>query len=651
MRRIAAATDGQGSGSENRQSSPAVNVQTRAQPSPSVQPVANIQPQAVPSQTLPLQATPQAHIQPVQQAAVPVQVAQAAPTPVEQIKTPEPDIVPPVVEQVLSFRPKPSTASKEDTSEERPPIGFLISCDGVNAIIQANSAQSVEDVSVGQMIAMTLDNSRIIGLVFKLDQVTGTTANENIIRIHVELQGEIRQKANGEIKFHKGIASYPAIGTVATCIQPNDLAILYAASGSRNVVIGSLAQEQSIPAFIDVENMLSKHFAVLGSTGCGKSSAVSLLMRATQEVVPDLRTLVLDPHNEYSCAFEEANTLDATGLDIPFWMFQLEEFAEVLYRGKPKSDDEMEALREIIPEARQRYKEGEDRMSLRNDGSSSSMTADSPVPYRVSDVLAILDEELGLLDARFSRSVLKSVKSRISALVNDARYRFMFRDRTISDRAEEVLERFFNLSGEGHLMTILQTSGLPSEVVNSVASVLCRLSFELCIAAKGTLKLLVVCEEAHRYVPADMDAGFEPTRRAIARIAKEGRKYGVFLGIISQRPAELDPTILSQCSTVFSLRMSNEHDQTLIRKAISSSSQSTISFLSSLANREAIAFGEGLSTPMRLRFHDLPEQWLPGRDRNVFQEVALQDLAQNGHRVFKNWRGVVGLAPTNRPVA
>jgi len=645
MRRIAAATDGQGSGSGSGQSAPTVSIQVP------VQPVANVQPQVASTHQMPRPVAPQAMVQTTRQETFLTPAIPIPDLPPEQIKESEFPKVPSKAEQVLSFRAKSSDILSQETTEAPAQIGVLASCDGVNAIIQCSTAESIGDVSVGQMITMSVGKSRIIGLIYRLDQVADTAQNECVVRIQVELQGEIREQENGSIKFHKGIASYPTIGTIATSIRANDLATLYAASGSLNVVIGSLAQEQSIPAYIDVENMLSKHFAVLGSTGCGKSSAVSLLMRAAQEVVPDLRTLVLDPHNEYSCAFEEANTIDANGLDIPFWLFHLEEFAEVLYRGKPKVDDEMEALREIIPEAKQRYRDGEDRMSLRSDGSSTALTADSPMPYRMSDVLAIVDEELGLLEARFTRSVLKSVKSRISALINDARYRFMFRDRTISDRAEEVLNRFFNLSGNGPLMTILQTSGLPSEVVNSVASILCRLSFELCIAANGTLKLLVVCEEAHRYIPADMNAGFEPTRRAIARIAKEGRKYGAFIGIISQRPAELDPTILSQCSTVFSLRMSNEHDQTLIRKAISSSSKSTISFLSSLANREAIAFGEGLSTPMRLRFRDLPEQWLPGRDRNVFQQSAISDITHNQDLVFKNWRGVAGLPPTNRSVA
>ena len=138
--------------------------------------------------------------------------------------------------------------------------------------------------------------------------------------------------------------------------------------------------------------------------------------------------------------------------------------------------------------------------------------------------------------------------------------------------------------------------------MNSVASVLSRIAFDLAMMSQGAYEVLLLCEEAHRYVPHDQSSGFLPTRTSIARIAKEGRKYGAYLGIVTQRPGELDPTILSQCSTVFAMRLANELDQEIIRSALSDSSASTISFLSSLGNREAIAFGEAIATPMRIRF-------------------------------------------------
>jgi uncharacterized protein len=142
-------------------------------------------------------------------------------------------------------------------------------------------------------------------------------------------------------------------------------------------------------------------------------------------------------------------------------------------------------------------------------------------------------------------------------------------------------------------------------------AVLARLAFDLAMWSGDTFEVLVLCEEAHRYVPQDAKLGFAPTRQSISRIAKEGRKYGCYIGVITQRPGELDPTILSQCSTVFAMRLGNDRDQEIIRSAISDSSASQITFLSAIGNREAIAFGEGVATPMRMRFTTQTQEQLP----------------------------------------
>ena len=586
-------------------------------------------------------------------------VAAVAPvsTPVSSVTTqtaPTPQATSPATDtdgMLMSFRPEPQkegTPASQDgprpMRKEDRPEAFVIACNGSMAVIQGNTS-CVDTITgltwaVGRMLSIVVGESRIVGMICDIDMPNGDfVENEKTnLRFKVELQGEVKDGSDGKPSFSKGISAYPGVGSVVHQIRAGDLASLYAATGSANAVIGALSQDDSIPAYVDVADMLSKHFAVLGSTGCGKSASVSLLLHAAQEIIPDLRTITLDPHNEYSRAFPQANTIEQSNLDLPFWMFQLEEYAEVLFRGKPLVHEEVDALREFIPSAKAKFRDGEDRIKLRSDSNSATFTADTAVPYRMADLLAEIDEEMGLLESRYEKSVLKSLKARINAHTSDARYAFMFRHRTIEDIAAQVIGNFFGLPGSGALSTIIQMAGMPAEVVNSVASVLCRLSFELAIAAKGNLKILVVCEEAHRYVPAGT-GGFEPTRRAIARIAKEGRKYGSFMAIISQRPSELDPTILSQCSTVFSLRLTNDFDQEIIRRAISSSSASTIAFISSLSNRECIAFGEGMSTPMRMKFRNLPKQWLPGAEADVFgNSVEIRDQ-QQCTKVFQQWRG------------
>jgi DNA helicase HerA-like ATPase len=201
---------------------------------------------------------------------------------------------------------------------------------------------------------------------------------------------------------------------------------------------------------------------------------------------------------------------------------------------------------------------------------------------------------------------------RLEAAINDPRYRFMFHSRLIEDTIHQTIGHIFRIPAEGRPLTCFEMAGLPSEVVNSVCSVLARLAFDMALWSGGKLKLLLLCEEAHRYMPADPRLGFAPTRHALSRIAKEGRKYGCYLGVVTQRPGELDPTILSQCSTVFAMRLANEHDQEIIRSAIADSSVSTLSFLSSMGQREAIAFGEGVATTMRMKFERLERNLIPG---------------------------------------
>ena len=216
---------------------------------------------------------------------------------------------------------------------------------------------------------------------------------------------------------------------------------------------------------------------------------------------------------------------------------------------------------------------------------------------------------------------LRTLKNRLESLISDPRYRFMFSQRTVEDNMAAILGSIFRIPHEGRPISVFQLTGMPSEVVDAVVSVLCRMAFDITIWGKGACEVLVMCEEAHRYVPQDRQLGFAPTRQAISRIAKEGRKYGCYLGVITQRPGELDPTILSQCSTVFAMRLSNEADQEIIRSAIADSSASTVGFLSSIGNREAIAFGEGVATTMRMRFADLPEAHIPGAPVHDSQAV------------------------------
>jgi DNA helicase HerA-like ATPase len=252
---------------------------------------------------------------------------------------------------------------------------------------------------------------------------------------------------------------------------------------------------------------------------------------------------------------------------------------------------------------------------------------------------------MGKLENRSSRMIYHRLMTRIESISSDPRYAFTFESANVGgDTMAEVLGLIFRQPANGVPMTIMQLAGFPSEVVDAVVSVLCRMAFDLGLWSNGANPLLVVCEEAHRYMSADHSQGFGPTRRAISRIAKEGRKYGVFLGLITQRPAELDPTILSQCSTLFAMRMTNDRDQALLRSAVSDTAANLLSFLPTLATGEMYAFGEGVALPTRLRFKELPAALLPRSEAvNVEGSELLADEAGHGSlaSVVARWRGVM----------
>lgn len=501
--------------------------------------------------------------------------------------------------------------SRHDASSQE--IGFVAGCTGGKAIIRAKADPSRPDIAkqwtVGKLVSIELGQTRVAALAYAMR--SADDGNSADISIDVDLLGETYIDEKGLERFSTGITAYPYMGAPVQPIKSEDLGRIYDNRRDRPAIIGTLSQNTSVEATVSIGQMLSKHFAVIGSTGTGKSTSVSLLLHKAIAADPKLRVLILDPHNEFAAAFpQHAVVIDTDRLDLPFWLMRLDEFVEVLFRGRPAIADEVDLLRDIIPEAKKAFK-GSNQDAMRKSFERAAITADTPVPYRIADIINAIDERIGKLDGRNEKPYLRSLRTRVMAAVNDPRYNFMFSATTISDTAMETVAHIFRVPGEGKPISVFQLSGIPSEVVNSVVSVLCRMAFELALWSGGALHTLVVCEEAHRYIPADPTLGFVPTRQAIARIAKEGRKYGVSLGIITQRPGELDQTIFSQCSTVFAMRLTNEGDQQIVRKAIPNSTGSTINFLSSLGNGEAIAFGEAIAVPMRLKFTRLSEAELP----------------------------------------
>src|SRR6478736_2591476 len=498
--------------------------------------------------------------------------------------------------------------------------------------------------TVGRFISIRCTTSTIIAMITDVSCEDVPSSDNYFASAGVDLLGEIL--GGDRPKFQRGVTNYPTIGDNVDLISNQELRTVYAPSGSDQINVGTLQQDRSVIAYVDVEEMLSKHFAVLGSTGVGKSTGVSLLLNEILKARPNLRIFLLDVHNEYGrCFGDHALVLNPRNLKLPFWLFNFEEIVDVLFGRRPGVPEELDVLAEVIPIAKGIYTQYQhaDRASLKRiDPKSVGFTADTPVPYRLVDIMSLIDERMGRLENRSSRIVYHKLISRIETVRNDPRYAFMFDNANVGgDTMAEVVSLLFRLPANGRQMTIMQLAGFPAEVVDSVVSVLCRMAFDFGLWSDGVSPLLFVCEEAHRYASADRNIGFGPTRKAVSRIAKEGRKYGVFLGLVTQRPAELDATIISQCNTLFAMRLANERDQALLRSAVSDAAANLLSFVPSLGTREVLAFGEGVALPTRLRFKEVPLHQLPRSEATI----ATSPSVTAGHdmhfvgAVLDRWRG------------
>ncbi len=538
------------------------------------------------------------------------------------------------------------------TPPQIPSLGRVVSVRGsqarVGILASPSMTPSAIRATVGQFFGIRAAHTTIVALITEVTRENIDTGNDYIAVASVDLLGEISRGAAP--RFQRGVTVYPTIGDAVDILTHEELRIVYAPTGKDQINVGALQQDPSITAYVDVEEMLNKHFAVLGSTGVGKSSSVSLLLNEILRVRPRLRVFLLDVHNEYGrCFGEHALVLNPRNLKLPFWLFNFEEIVDVLFGGRPGVPEEMEVLSEVIPIAKATYTQyqNSDRQQglKRIESKSVGFTVDTPVPYRLVDLIALIDARMGKLENRSSRIVYHKLISRIETVKNDPRYAFMFENANVGgDTMAEVISHLFRLPANGKPMTIMQLAGFPADVVDSVVSVLCRMAFDFGLWSDGVSPLLFVCEEAHRYASADRSMGFGPTRKAVSRIAKEGRKYGVYLSLITQRPAELDATILSQCNTLFAMRLANERDQALLRSAVSDAAANLLSFVPSLGTREVLAFGEGVALPTRLRFKEVPAHQLPRSEATI----ATTPTAYTGHdinfvgSVVDRWRGATG---------
>lgn len=604
---------------------------------------------------------------------------------------------------------------------------------------EATYLGSVQDVR-GAVVSVALDSTTLSGLSFL--HGTGYRVGQigSFVRIpmgFLDLYGVVSQIGAGSVPerlaeaephghrwmtiqligegsrsggFARGLAQYPVIGDSVHIVTEDDLASIYGRrTDAAQVEIGRLASAESVPALIDIDRLVTRHSAIVGATGAGKSTLVAGLIHAMSDATrwPASRIVILDVHGEYSTTFGTNARVfrvstevgeDDRALALPYWALSFDELVALTMGSL--DDPSHGAVRERVVELKRQalavvHQDGVDERSL---------TADTPVPFSIHRLwfelhelvnathsvagtgqspetrTYLLDEndnpvDLGdALEVRppryrpqvaaniFLSGSTLNIRRQLEALASrlrDPRYDFIFRPGAwspdLEGRTEKNLDELLaDWLGADRRVVVLDLSGIPASVLVQLVGALLRVLYDAVFWGRNVPEggrarpVLVVLEEAHAYIGEGVS---HAAGAAIRRIVKEGRKYGMSAMVVSQRPAEIDQTILSQCGTIFSMRLSNSTDRAHVTGSVSDNLEGLLNMLPVLRTGEAIVVGEAVRLPVRLVTEPRADGVPDSRDPLVYDRMEERgwnqtDIEADYARLARAWRSQdPGVAP------
>ncbi|WP_439413075.1 ATP-binding protein [Enterobacter ludwigii] len=392
----------------------------------------------------------------------------------------------------------------------------------------------------------------------------------------------------------------------------------------------TLASNISVPVPVNGNKFFNKHIAIVGSTGSGKSHTLAtIIQKAVSEKGGDFslnnsHVIIFDIHSEYKSAFPSANHIDISNLALPYWMLNSEELEEFFLDTEANDHNQRNIFKEAIVKDRLAKFSG-------SEAEKQSIHLDTPILFDIREVLAYTiakNEEMidtGEVYAASNKEKAGQTKytqgslhgkltnfvNRLENKLNDRRLNFFLGEKSIKTTFEETLQKLLGYSSKNESnVTVIDLSGVPFEVLSITVSLISRLVFEYGYIYKrmrcarnpnekinNDIPILLVYEEAHKYVPNSELSKYRSSKVAIERIAKEGRKYGVTLLLASQRPSEISETIFSQCSNFIAMRLTNPADQGYVKKLLPDSLGSLIDKMTSFRQGEALLVGESIILP------------------------------------------------------
>ena len=515
--------------------------------------------------------------------------------------------------------------------------------DDLKSLTKQVNGETYRVGQIGSYVALPEGDQIIVGMVtqVRMTEAFDSALQEQEVKlprqkrvIEIQLMGAVKHG-----RFEKGVSLFPVVGGSVYLTDTEDLSKIFATFRSNNFSIGNISLFEGERQYLDPNRFFGKHIAILGSTGSGKSSTVaSILQKAAK--FPNTHVIVIDLHNEYAGAFrEEGNLIDITELELPYWLMNFEELEEMFIdSNESTAHTQIMILKDLVLSSK-RNKNSEHRETL---------TIDTPLTFDLNEVRAriqFLDSERvqgtkmgetreGPFYGQFTRFLV-----RMDGKINDKRYEFIFRPKAFktSDSIVQLMTRILGLDTDKNI-TILDLSGVPFDVINVLVSLLGRIIFDFNFWNKHRREfpILIVFEEAHNYLPASETGRTSAAKKTVERIAKEGRKYGVACMIVSQRPAEVSETILSQCNNFVNLRITNPNDQNFVRKLVPDSMAGLLDILPTLRQGECLILGDAVAIPIRAMV-DYPDPPPDSFDIKFFDKWQKSEKTTEVADVIDRW--------------
>jgi uncharacterized protein len=494
--------------------------------------------------------------------------------------------------------------------------------------------------------------------------------------LQVQLLGEV----DGLGEFHRGVSTYPGLDDPVQFTTPDDLRVIFPRPDKDHIRLGTLAAAGSVPIALAAQPLVMRHGAIVGSTGSGKTSAVaSLLQNLVQDGWTSANVVVVDPHGEYARALEThaaVRSVLGTGnkmLRVPFWALPAADILRA-FCGREEGPTVQNRFSELVTNARRAFADAAAWLNL----DPAAISADTPIPFDLNWIWHELDcdntatysqaqgkgerqievagNPTSLKPTRFKpyamgtaapfkgpmHGLYGTVPDRLRLRLLDPRFRFLLEPKADPAGVDPLPQVIVDWLGNDRPISVLDFSGVPSEATDLAVGLILQLLFDLSTRSRKTgigrpRPVLIVLEEAHRYL-----GDFTTTRVAkesANRIAREGRKYGIGVLLVTQRPSELPDTALSQVGTVVALRLTNASDQSRVKAALPDAVAGLAEALPALRTGEAIVVGEAVTLPCRVQITRPDPR--PAADDPLLESWRNAPSENNVKDVLAHWRGVV----------